>query len=206
MWFPSLWQEEKFIVYWVFHTGASFLTRGSSPRIRIISFFNVMKNHEKKPMNARRYWVCSAVLAVLTLKEIPLAITPIKTRYKNVTVWTWVLPPGFISLQIGFVSWTKLSIWFNQRSRIFNEMNPGSRTHVKTVALLYRVLMSLNANGISFNVKMAKTAEQTQYRLAFVGFFSVIFHNVKKRNYPYYWAGPPSKEGCTSLENSIYNE
>ena len=53
--------------------------RGSSPRIRIISFLNVMKIHEKKHTNARRYCVCSAVLAVLTSKEIPLAFKLIKT-------------------------------------------------------------------------------------------------------------------------------
>ena len=78
-----------------------------------------MKIHEKKPTHARRYRFCSAVLAVLTSKEIPLAFKLIKTRCKNVNVWTWVLPPGFILLKIGFVSWTKSSIWFNWRSRIF---------------------------------------------------------------------------------------
>ena len=52
---------------------------------------------------------------------------------------------------------------------ICNEMNPGGRTHVQTVALLHRAFMSLNAYGISFD---AKTAEQTWYRLACVGFFS----------------------------------
>ena len=54
---------------------------------------------------------------------------------------------------------------------VFNEMNPGGRTHVQTVAFLHRFLMSSNANGISFDVKTAKTAEQTRYRLACVGFF-----------------------------------
>ena len=52
--------------------------RGSIPRIRIISFFNVMKIHGKKPTHARRYLVCSAVLAVLTSKEIPLPFKLIK--------------------------------------------------------------------------------------------------------------------------------
>ena len=54
---------------------------------------------------------------------------------------------------------------------ICNEMNPGGRTHVQTVLFLHQVFMSLNANGISFDVKTAKTAEQTRYRLACVGFF-----------------------------------
>ena len=71
-------------------------------------------------------------------------------------------------------------------------MNPGGTTHVQTVAFLHRVFMSLNANGISFDVKTSKMVEQTRYRLACVG-FSVNFHNVKKRNYPYSWAGAPTE-------------
>ena len=53
---------------------------------------------------------------------------------------------------------------------ICNEMIPGGRTHVQTVALLYWVLMSLNANGITFDVKTSKTAEQTRYCLACIDF------------------------------------
>ena len=62
---------------------------------------------------------------------------------------------------------------------ICNGMNPGGRTHVQKDAFLHRVLMSLNANGIYFNVKTAKTEEQTRYRLACVGFFSWIFITLK---------------------------
>ena len=76
-------------------------------------------------------------------------------------------------------------------------MNPGGLTHVQTVAFLHLVLMSLNANGISFDVKMVKTAEQNRYCLACVGLFFVNFHNVKKRNYPYSWDGQPTKEDLT---------
>ena len=40
------------------------ISRGFSPRIRIISFFNVMKIHGEKTTHARRYRVCSAVLTI----------------------------------------------------------------------------------------------------------------------------------------------
>ena len=65
---------------------------------------------------------------------------------------------------------------------ICNEMNPGGRTHVQSVVFLHRVLMSLNAYGISIDVKTAKMAEQTWYRLACVGFFSWIFITLKNEN------------------------
>ena len=72
------------------------LGRGFSPKIRIISYLTLWKFTKKNPTHTRWYRVSSAVLDVLTSKEIPLAFKLIKTRCKNETVRTWFLPPGFI--------------------------------------------------------------------------------------------------------------
>ena len=73
---------------------------------------------------------------------------------------------------------------------IFNEMNPEGRTHVPFI--LAPGFYGFECQWDFLRRQNGQNSGTIPVSSGMRRFFFVNFHNVKKRNYPYYWDGPPN--------------